>query len=85
MGKYYNINPNDKPHIQVYGGEMWVDDEKHDDYGITIDGLRIDGIKAEDLKRLVIEAVNHLIVNGHHFYFEKPEHPSFYERLKEFK
>jgi hypothetical protein len=53
--------------VAISGGEGWVDDHHYDDYCIQIGGISISGMQGEDLARLVVEAYNHLDLNGHRF------------------
>ena len=56
--------------VATSGGEGWVDDEHYDDYCIQIGDISISDIRGEDLARLVVEAYNHLDINGHRFRME---------------
>ena len=53
--------------IQISGGEYWDGDSEFDDYQLSINDLMIDHIPARVLKEIVLNAANHLIVNGHDF------------------
>jgi len=59
------VNPS--PHISTSGGELWIEDEKIDEYNLHIGELGIYDLTSADLSKLVIQAANHLITNGHRF------------------
>ena len=60
--------------VQISGGEYWDGDFEIDDYQLSINDLRINNIPAKFLKEIVLEAANHLIVNGHDFQIVKDDH-----------
>ena len=60
-------------YIQTYGGETWIDNQEFNDYGIQIGDLSISGLTGDDMEKLAIEMVNHLMINGHRFKIEKSE------------
>lgn len=53
--------------VAISGGEGWIGDYHNDDYCIQIGDISISDIQGEDLARLVVEAYNHLDLNGHRF------------------
>lgn len=55
--------------FSVFGGEIDTDDLNVDEYGIETDNMTIYQIPSTEFKKLAIEMVNHLILNGHSFYF----------------
>jgi hypothetical protein len=54
---------------QTFGGESYIDNYKMDDYGFQLGELYIHNIKSDELKKLAIASINHLMVNGHDFRF----------------
>lgn len=59
----------DSYNISTYGGETWLDDYEIREYGIQIGDLTIAEINPEEMKKLGIVIINHLISNGHEFEF----------------
>jgi hypothetical protein len=74
MDVSYNLHNDREAFTGTFGGECWIDDLELDAYGIQIGDLSVSNIPSEVLKRLVVEAVNHLITNGHRFQIVPPNH-----------
>ena len=55
--------------ISTYGGESWIGDYEMKEYGIQIGDLTIAEISPEDIKKLGVCIINHLMANGHEFEF----------------
>ena len=51
----------------TYGGNFWIDDYEHDEWGIQFDELSIGGLKAENMVHLGIAIISHLMTNGYRF------------------
>ena len=51
----------------TYGGNYWIDDYEHDEWGIQFDELSIGGLKAENMVQLGISIISHLMTNGYRF------------------
>lgn len=62
----FNIDPYN---ISTYGGESWIDDYEIREYGIQIGDLTIAEINPEEMKKLGVAIINHLMANGHEFEF----------------
>lgn len=61
-GEFYEVD-----HLQTFGGEFWDDDFHFQDYGIALGDLTITSLSPETMKKLGVEIINHLIINGHRF------------------
>lgn len=57
------------PSINTFGGEDWVDDYEFREYGIQIGELTISEISPEEMKKLGVAIIDHLMANGHEFEF----------------
>lgn len=66
-----NIDLSGATVFQTFGGECWILDQYDDYYGIQLGNVSFCGIKSQFLAGLAVEAINHLIVNGHDFEFSK--------------
>ncbi len=66
LTKEFDIDPYN---ISTYGGESWIDEYEFKEYGIQIGDLTIHEITPEDMKKLGVCIINHLMANGHEFEF----------------
>ena len=56
--------------VSTYGGCFTNDCGTVDDYGFSFSGdVSVDGISGVEFSRLAVEAINHLMNNGHDFEF----------------
>jgi hypothetical protein len=62
-----SIGLNGDEAIYTHGGESWIDDYYHADYGITIGDATIHGLKPAQMVELAKAVVNHLMICGHRF------------------
>jgi hypothetical protein len=53
--------------IRTFGGESWIDDWYHADYGIDFPDASISGISPDQFACLAAAIVSHMSVNGHEF------------------
>lgn len=72
--------------LSTYGGEQWLTEDYYsDDYGISIGDVSIHSIKSDQLKEFAVEAINHLIINGHGFELKEGnsfEHAKLIPKIK---
>jgi hypothetical protein len=59
--------------VEVFGGEVWIDNCLQEDYGIEFGATSISGISADQFASLASAIVNHMSVNGHHFELGKDD------------
>lgn len=53
--------------FSTFGGEFWDGFYDFKDYGLDIGDITISNISPEQYKRLALEMVNHLLINGYCF------------------
>lgn len=55
-------------YMNIAGGQFWDHDYEYDEYTVQFEDADIE-MDSATLKKMVIDAVNHLMVNGHSFEF----------------
>ncbi len=74
---------NDDKFEQTFGGESYIDDFEVDDYGFMIGDISIHNLKGKEFSKFVCQAMNHLMLNGHEFEFEKTNSVDLPIKVKE--
>ncbi len=76
-----NVRMNGTERIYTFGGESWIDDFRHADYGIDFEKISIYNLSPKQMIALACIMVDHLLLNGHSFEVQRTHEQDQTERL----